>query len=65
MRLNILSSGLLDPIGTSRVKTSFEDCQLREVPILLGSLSERLERCCCFFQFMRSPNLGAIHTETV
>ena len=32
---------------------------------ILGSVSERLESCCCFFQFMRSPNLGATHTETV
>ena len=37
---------------------------LREEPILLGSISERLEHCC-FFQFMRSPNLGGTHTETV
>ena len=29
---------------------------------MLGSVSERLERCCCFFQFMRGPNLGATHT---
>ena len=28
----------------------------------MGSVSERLERCC-FFQFMRSPKLGATHTE--
>ena len=42
---------------------SLEDCRLREVP-LLGSVSERLERCC-FLQSMLSPNLGATHTETV
>ena len=29
------------------------------ISILLGSISKRLERCCCFFQYMRSPNLGA------